>query len=256
MSEAHKLNGNAVCDRHGPYAYSAYAVGGHVIGKVCPTCLREGQEKAVRSIKEDEIQSKISERATRLAQAGVPPLFLSASFSNYVAVNASAKKNCAIISSYGEAFDHILAMKLTKGMVLTGVSGTGKTHLACALIDLIIDSGYSAVYASTPTLLWKLRDASMGRYETSLSHLLGKYSSPHLLILDEYGINTTTDKDYQLLFSLIDARYQKNLPTILITNVTQENLELELDDRFLERVRGANGPVLGFEWSSFRGIAK
>lgn len=256
MSEFLKIDGTDVCDRHGSYRYTAHKVGGNIIGQVCPECMKEGQAKANRSMLEFEAQSKLIERIARLEKAGVPPLFLNSRFDNYQPVNDAAAKNARIIQSYGGAFDHILAGSLVKGLILTGVSGTGKTHLSCALIDLLMQNGYSAMYASTPTLLWQLRDASMGRYETSLSHLLGKYTTPHLLVLDEYGVNTTNDKDYQLLYSVIDARYQRNLPTLLATNIPQATLELELDARFLERIRGNGGPVLGFNWSTYRMSAK
>lgn len=252
MSAMQKFQGEGLCDKHGKFHFTAYRVGANVVGKVCPECLHDGQMRAMRSNEADEEAHRIEQRSINMKRAGVLPLFLQARFDNYKPNNQAAVKNLKIMSAYATAFDHVLSQPLCKGLILTGLTGTGKTHLACATMDALMETGYSAIYASTPTLLIQLRDASMGRYETSLSNLIAMYSTPHLLVLDEYGINTTTDKDYQLLYSLIDARYQKNLPTILITNVSQENLEKELDARFLERIRGANGPVLGFNWESYR----
>lgn len=252
MSSLHIVHGNGTCQKHGDYAYTAYRVGNNIVGQVCPECLKEGQIRAEQTLQEGEVRSRETERTARLKGAGVPPLFMKARFDNYKPGDAAAEKNVRVISSYAKAFDVVLDMPLTKGMIFAGLQGTGKTHLACALIDQLLVDGYSAMYASTPTLLFQLRDASIGKYETSLSSLIAKHTSPHLLVLDEYGVNTKQDKDYQLLYSLVDGRYQRNLPTVLVTNVPHEDLERELDERFRERIRGANGPVLGFKWQSFR----
>jgi DNA replication protein DnaC len=137
-------------------------------------------------------------------------------------------------------------------LLLTGRPGTGKTHLACAIVADVLNQGYTALYARVPKLLIALRESMrMDSYERP-SAILDRHTSPTLLVLDEYGVNTSSDIDYQWLFTIIDTRYQHNLPTVLISNIDAQKIEEELHERIMERIKGSTGITVTFDWSSER----
>lgn len=247
------IQGQGHCERHGDYNYKAYVCAGKTLGRSCPACLTENQRALHEGAQRIQAQAKANKLRDKLITAGVPEIFWDVDFASYAAANAKAKLNLDVVRSYADNFETVLATKPATGMLLHGHTGTGKTHLACALISALIAKGYTARYASAPALLLQLREASRGGIGQSLSALMVELSGAQLLVIDEYGAHTRNDYDYQLLFQLVDARYQRNLPTVTITNEDVKEVEAQLDQRILERLLGTAAPKLAFNWESARG---
>lgn len=252
MSKTEKYSGQGNCAEHGTFHFNGHRVGPIVVGASCPECLHSRQVVAKAQLEVEGEQNAISKRRAALVQSGVPSTFLDSTFQNYSCDDVS-RKNLNYIRAYAKGFKLALEKRPSTGMVLLGISGTGKTHLACALIRQLHEDGYTARYTRIPDLLIKLNEATYGRAEMSASRIIDSLSRHHLLVLDEYGAHTLKDESYQALFSVLEARYQKNLPTILITNLTENELKLELDARFLERILGnTSGVMLSFNWGTHR----
>lgn len=247
------IHGKDHCDRHGDYEYKAYFCNGKTVGRACPACVSENQRALQESSLRYRQQAQAEKTLDKAIIAGVPEIFRKATFANYSAEMAKAKRNLEVLRSYADNFATVLATQPATGLLLHGYTGTGKTHLACALISALLAKGYTAKYTSAPALLMQLREASRGMSGQSLSALMNELSGVQLLVFDEYGAHTRNDYDYQLLFQLIDARYQRNLPTVTITNEEVKDVEAQLDQRFLERLLGTAAPKLAFDWASARG---
>jgi DNA replication protein DnaC len=252
MSLIRKFTGEGQCEVHGTYQYTAFKSGNVVLGQVCPHCLTERQSVLSEKLAQERSEQEAKKLKERLRQAGIPPLFEEASFETYEALIEESRYCLEVMMRYADQFDSILAESPATGAILVGNPGTGKTHLACSLIRALIQKGHSARYASIPALLSELREANRGSHDTNVTGLIRQLSSVQLLVLDEYGIHTQQAVDYQLLFQLIDARYRNNFPTIMLTNVHLEEVSRELDERFLERIRGRYVTELVFDWNSWR----
>jgi DNA replication protein DnaC len=247
------ISGSDSCEIHGNYAFTAIKVGKIFIGKSCPHCLSARQEDARVLNEKKTLADNEAHKLNALQMAGVPLLFLNSTIASFIPESVEAKNVHGYISAYSNSFHLALKKRPATGLILSGISGTGKTHLACGLISSLIDRGYSATYAAIPGLLTKLREATFGRSESTPTQIIDRLCRPHLLVLDEYGAHTLTDENYQLLFSIIEGRYQRNLPTVLISNLPHENLVKELDPRFIERILGnTNGAILSLKWSTHR----
>lgn len=253
MSLIRKIQGNGSCEKHGPYSYSAFQSGRRTMGDTCPVCLHDIQLRLVELGQAKESRARDALWAQRLQQARIPAAFLQSTFDNYrLAGSDLASKNAQVIRQYADNFADVLATNPATGMVLFGFPGTGKTHLACALIRHLIASGQTARYVSIPTMLHELKEGGRGSHESGASVQLRELSEVQMLVMDEYGAHTRTEMDYQLLFQVVNARYERNLPTALVTNVQMASLTAELDQRFLERVMGLQCPKLAFKWGSYR----
>ena len=109
-----------------------------------------------------------------------------------------------------------------RGMYLYGGTGSGKTLLACSILnELIIRFGVKCKYAKiNKDFLSALRDT----YSTD-SDLHGRersieteFAEVDVLVIDDFGVQKDSDWANAKLYDMIDARYEKNKITLLTSN--------------------------------------
>lgn len=101
-----------------------------------------------------------------------------------------------------------------ENILFFGTSGVGKTHLAVALGIAAAKTRYLTYFISCHDLIMQLNKAhTENRLETKLKH----FSKYKLLIIDEIGYLPIDKQGANLLFQLINKRYEKN-STIITTN--------------------------------------
>jgi DNA replication protein DnaC len=99
-------------------------------------------------------------------------------------------------------------------VLLLGLVGLGKTHLATALGHAACQQGHSVLFANAIDVINTLHNAQVrGTLKTDLR----KYTAPALLILDEVGYLPIDQRGADLLFQVISARYERG-SIILTTN--------------------------------------
>ena len=101
----------------------------------------------------------------------------------------------------------------TRNLVLVGRNGLGKTMIAQNIAHAAVLAGHSVVFRSAAALLEELhRQSPEGRR----SKLRG-YANVGLLCIDEVGYLSFDDKAADLLYEVINRRYEHK-PVILTTN--------------------------------------
>jgi DNA replication protein DnaC len=123
----------------------------------------------------------------------------------------------------------------TSSLLLLGPTGTGKTHIAYAALRLLCETprrtDWKAISAAA--LLGDLRPAP-GR---DTEAVLASYTSASLLLLDDLGAAKSSEWVEEVLYRLIDARYNACLPSIFATNVsTPDELTGRLGERTASRL--------------------
>jgi DNA replication protein DnaC len=93
-----------------------------------------------------------------------------------------------------------------------GPPGTGKSHLAGALGNALVDAGYRVLFTRTTDLVQQLQTA---RQELKLAAAIEKLDKYHLLILDDLSYLQKSQAETSVLFELISARYERR--SIMIT---------------------------------------
>jgi DNA replication protein DnaC len=91
-----------------------------------------------------------------------------------------------------------------QNVVITGMTGTGKTYLACALAQQACRKGFRALYRRVSRLLDEL---TLARADGSYVRLLGKLARADVLILDDWGMTPLRDQDRRDLHEVLDDRY-------------------------------------------------
>ena len=67
---------------------------------------------------------------------------------------------------------------------------------------------------------------------------MDKYGDYHLLVLDDFGVEKISDWSYQLLYMLINRRYNNLKTTIFTSNFSLEQIAQQLgDDRLTSRIQ-------------------
>ena len=116
-----------------------------------------------------------------------------------------------------------------QGLLIAGNSGTGKSHLAKALLLLGCRKLYRCRYTTATDML---TDLLSGLADNSLPKRLKRYTAPDVLLIDELGFDRLEQHDARnasLFFKVIDGRYCKGT-SIITTNIDFKELGDYLGD--------------------------
>ena len=109
--------------------------------------------------------------------------------------------------------------------VLTGSSGSGKTHLAAAIANEVIRQGQPALFMIVPDLLDHLRSTFSPTREESYDELFDQVRNAPILLLDDLGSQSSTPWAEEKLYQLLSHRYNAQLPTVVTVGVSMETLD-------------------------------
>ncbi len=143
-------------------------------------------------------------------------------------LSAADLKNLGNASKTASQF----ARKPLGWLVITGVHGCGKTHLAAAIGNYRLAIGENVIFVSVPEMLDELRATFSPESGISLDRRFEEYKTAGLLILDDLGTQSSTPWVREKLRQLLDYRYYTRMPTV-ITTVSQIE---EIDPRLLSRI--------------------
>ncbi len=210
----------------------------------CPHCITAELEAAQNSL--SAIQTEIlTERAN------IPERFAGCSFDSYQAVNASAQKNLAMLKAYAKAWPQMLDAGTS--LIMTGRPGTGKNHLAVALAKSIIEEHQASVLlTSVMRIIRAVRSTWDKGSDRTEEDVIALYTGMDMLIIDEVGIQYGSESEMIILFDIMNTRYERMLPTVLISNLALPQISQVIGDRLTDRMVEGGGATLVFDWPSYR----
>jgi DNA replication protein DnaC len=220
----------------------------------CKHCVDEKQERDRKASEELERQRRMGDKILSYLEAsGIPPRFMPATFDNYSPQNKESERCLSFCKKYVEDFQE--SLNSGGGMILCGNAGTGKTHLACSITKNVIRKHcVSAKFISVSEACRSVKETYNPKSAITERQAISKLTSPALLVLDEVGVQYGSDTEKNILFEIINARYENMRPTILISNLALPALTEYIGERILDRMK-QGGTVLTFGWNSYRGMA-
>lgn len=90
-------------------------------------------------------------------------------------------------------------------LIAIGNSGTGKSHVLCAIGHALVEAGKRVLYTSTTDMVQKLQAA---RRDLALEAALAKLDKFDLIILDDITYAQKDQAESSVLFELIARRYE------------------------------------------------
>lgn len=152
-------------------------------------------------------------------------------FANDLGYNPQIQK----AREYVNKFDEM--QKRGAGLLLWGGIGTGKTFLAGCIANALIDRQVPVLMTTSGRILNTLT----GMFQEDRNGYIDSFSRYSLLILDDLGMERSTEFALEQVFNVIDTRYRSKKPMIVTTNLTLEELKHPPDlahsriyDRILE----------------------
>lgn len=135
--------------------------------------------------------------------------------------NNSNKKVFDNLKNYSEKLVNGIEKK---GLILVGNNGVGKTHLACSIANKLIENGIPVIYGTLINLLAELRNSYDTENNISEMEIIKLFENVDLLIIDDLGKEKPSEWGLEKLFTIINSRYENNLPVIITTNYNQNSL--------------------------------
>jgi DNA replication protein DnaC len=120
--------------------------------------------------------------------------------------------------------------------VLLGPSGTGKTHLAAAMANQLVENEKAALYVSVPELLDHLRAAFDGENEITPDSIISQIVMAPVLVLDDIGVGTMTNWANEKVDRILSYRFNGRAPTILVTSVDEATLDERIRTRMFDMI--------------------
>lgn len=126
----------------------------------------------------------------------------------------------------------------------------GKTHLAAAIANYMVNRGEPALFVVVPDLLDYLRASFNPASIVRLDKRFDEVKTAPLLVLDDLGTESATAWAREKLYQLFNYRYNARLPTVITTATPVENLDPHLASRMLD---GRRSTFFVLEVPSYRG---
>jgi DNA replication protein DnaC len=256
-SESLQLDANitkvtAMCPKHGEYEARQICMpfADAPIISPCPMCGAEYTAKKEAREREAAQHRRAMEVEALFRRSGIPERFADRLLTNYRAENIGQRRALSIAERFVDSFGDGLTAGAS--LVLAGKPGTGKTHIACGIGRALVEQSCSVLFMTVLQALRHVKDTYRRESDRSESDAVADLLKPDLLILDEVGAQLGSEHEKMLMFEIINERYQRCRSTILISNLTGEELTTFLGDRVMDRFR-ESGAVLAFDWASHRG---
>ena len=120
-------------------------------------------------------------------------------------------------------------------LFVSSASGLGKTHLALAIAREVLQKGYHVVYVSAQSAFDAMEKERYAGGDT-----LAALEAAQLLILDDLGTECLSPYTASCLYSLVNTRVCRRLPTIYTTNIVRdEDLQRRYTEKLVSRLLGS-----------------
>ncbi len=116
-------------------------------------------------------------------------------------------------------------------LVLTGVPGCGKTHLAAAIANHAIEHGTPALFLSVADLLDHLRASYDDDAETPYERLIDQLRNAPIAIFDDLDAYSATPWAREKFFQIVSYRFHAALPTVFTCDQPPEEIDPRLGAR-------------------------
>lgn len=182
---------------------------------------------------------KVRQARRLMERSGISQEFQKKRFDNFDTQNIPQLENAK-----GKAIQYVRMFEECEhdrknSIMFTGQVGSGKTHLGTAISSGLMSKGVAVVYMAYRDAVTKIKQHVTS--EEQYSREINLYSKARVLYIDDLLKGRLTETDVNIMYEIINYRYMNNLPVIISTEKSIEEL-LEFDEavgsRMIEMCRG------------------
>ena len=169
-------------------------------GYFMPRCICQCQREAEEQRKAAEERQRRMERIKRRKAQGLQDRYLyDYTFANDNGQNPLMDKARAYVENWKEAY------KNNTGLLLFGDVGTGKSFFAGCIANALLDRDVPVLMTNFPTILNRLT----GMFSEDRAEFIASFDEYDLLIIDDLGVERSTEYAMEQMFFVIDSRYSR-----------------------------------------------
>ena len=184
-------------------------------------------------------------RALTLAgfeSSGISRLLETQTFDNFsldfYAEKPEIHRNMSGIFGYAKTYAEEFDPARSRNLLLMGGTGLGKTHLSSAIARRIIERGFDVFYVTAINMVSDFEAEQFGNHRGVRGEFTDKYFDCDLLILDDLGTELTNQFTVSCLYNVLNMRINRRLPTVISTNLMQNELMQKYSERITSRILG------------------
>lgn len=199
-----------------------------------PRCMCSCQKEAYEQREQERKHREFLDLVSKNRSVGLPdPELRRHTFANDLGYNQEQMKKA---KNYVRNWEEFRSKSM--GLLLWGYVGTGKSYIAGCIANALLDKGVPVMMTNFARLLNRLTDM----YSGDRNAYIDSFNSYPLLIIDDLGVERNSEFAREQVFNIIDSRYRSQLPLIVTTNLTLNELKDPEDlarariyDRVMER---------------------
>ena len=205
--------------------------------------IRKNEEEA-RQLMMKKKQERVSEI---LSKSGLGRKFQKRTFKNFQ-VTKENQEQYRRVKEFAENFPK------DKGLLISGPVGSGKTHLAAAVANYLIEKLYTVIFGNITDIMTLVKSTYSKDSEVSELQIIDTLTKDvDLLIVDDLGKEYQSPNTSTVLYQIINRLYEDEKPIIVTTNFNSELLKTKYKERgeaIVSRITEMTIPIImtGKDW--------
>ncbi len=124
----------------------------------------------------------------------------------------------------------------SRGLMLEGEVGRGKSFLAAAIANQLVEVGLDVLFLVVPEFLDELRFSYQKEEDVPEADLVRRAQNVPVLVLDDLGAHNYSEWTKGKIFTLLNYRLNQQLPCIITTNLGVKQMGEAIGQRSVSRI--------------------